>query len=143
MNKILTTFAFLGVFLLGVVITATMMSKEKPVGGNNTLDFFFGNFTPTSVSVSSTRQQLLAANSGRRSAELCNTNKASSSDATSGVYLLLSSASSSASTSTGRPIYGGECYDKIGKDFNYTGEVWGLVNSAVANRVSVQEYFGN
>ena len=141
MNKILlSTISFiLGALIIGVLIAKEYRHDEdENVSASTDTIFVNTNFSPTSVQVSSTRQQLLAEKGNRRFAEICNTNKASSSDRTSGLYLLLSSASSSVSTSTGRPIWGGECYT-IGELFSYPGEVWGLMDTATANRISVQE----
>lgn len=145
MNK--TEKIFIALLILWIAVytgftIATFRSvqpQQQNVGGTVDTVFINSNFSPTAVNVSSTRQKLLSVNSSRREAEICNPNVASSSDPTAIVFIVLSNASTSVSTTTGRPVFPGQCYNAIGDRFYYPGEVWALKNSAIVTAVSVQE----
>ena len=111
---------------------------ERPVWESNrslgsSINFLEGNLTSGSATASTTRKLLLPANSGRQYAIFTNDG------ADSPVYLHLTSASTTVSTSTGiRLNVSGGSYEILPGNL-YTGEVWIISNTSTPQRVLTVE----
>lgn len=136
-------FFLIGGFIVGVVMVKAPVQDQK-VSGNVDTDFINGNFTATSVSVSSTPKIILAAKEDRQVAYIC----LDSALASFPLYLgLTSTSTSNIATSTGMMLIsrastttsaGENCFT-IGDNFKYPGIVYGITATATPQNVTILE----